>query len=74
MSIATELALLANTKESLRVAIGLSTQYHLVSMPSYLMIWNPSELFKNGEQGAWYDPSDLSTLFQDAAGTSSCNC
>lgn len=32
-------------------------------------IWTPSELFKNGEQGAWYDPSDLSTLYQDAAGT-----
>jgi len=29
----------------------------------------PSELFANGEQGVWYDPSDLSTLFQDAAGT-----
>jgi hypothetical protein len=27
------------------------------------------ELFANGEQGAWYDPSDISTLFQDAAGT-----
>jgi hypothetical protein len=27
------------------------------------------ELFANSEQGAWYDPSDLSTLFQDAAGT-----
>lgn len=26
-------------------------------------------LFANGEQGAWYDPSDLSTLYQDAAGT-----
>ncbi len=26
-------------------------------------------LFKNGEQGAWYDPSDMSTLFQDSAGT-----
>ncbi|MCF7725789.1 hypothetical protein [Sulfitobacter sp. M22] len=29
----------------------------------------PASLFANGEQGAWYDPSDLSTLFQDAAGT-----
>ena len=29
----------------------------------------PDELFANGEQGAWYDPSDLTTLFQDAAGT-----
>jgi len=28
-----------------------------------------ASLFANGEQGGWYDPSDLSTLFQDAAGT-----
>lgn len=28
-----------------------------------------STLFIAGEQGAWYDPSDLSTLYQDAAGT-----
>lgn len=27
------------------------------------------QLFANGEQGVWYDPSDFSTLFQDAAGT-----
>ena len=25
-------------------------------------------MFRNGEQGAWYDPSDLTTLFQDSAG------
>ena len=25
-------------------------------------------LWRNGEQGVWYDPSDLSTMFQDAAG------
>lgn len=31
--------------------------------------FNPLSLFAAGEQGAWYDPSDLSTLFQDAAGT-----
>ena len=31
--------------------------------------FSPVELFANSEQGAWYDPSDLSTLFQDAAGT-----
>jgi hypothetical protein len=29
----------------------------------------PTYLFQNGEQGWWYDPSDFSTLFQDAAGT-----
>jgi hypothetical protein len=26
-------------------------------------------LFAAGEQGVWYDPSDLTTLFQDSAGT-----
>lgn len=31
--------------------------------------WTPASLFQNGEAGAWYDPSDLTTLFQDAAGT-----
>jgi hypothetical protein len=28
-----------------------------------------SALFAAGEQGAWYDPSDFSTLYQDSAGT-----
>ncbi len=28
-----------------------------------------ASLFANGEQGAWYDPSDMSTLYQDSAGT-----
>jgi len=32
-------------------------------------VFKPEDLFFLGEQGAWYDPSDLSTLFQDAAGT-----
>jgi len=27
------------------------------------------KLFANSEQGFWYDPNDLSTMFQDAAGT-----
>jgi len=31
--------------------------------------YDPLALFANGESGAWYDPSDLSTLFQDSAGT-----
>ena len=30
---------------------------------------NPLSWFAAGEQGAWYDPSDLTTLFQDSAGT-----
>lgn len=31
--------------------------------------FNVLSLFGAGEQGAWYDPSDLTTLFQDSAGT-----
>ena len=31
--------------------------------------FDPLSLFEEGQQGAWYDPSDLSTLFQDSAGT-----
>lgn len=31
--------------------------------------FTPASLFAAGEKGAWYDPSDLSSLFQDAAGT-----
>lgn len=27
------------------------------------------DIFRNGEQGFFYDPNDLSTMFQDAAGT-----
>jgi len=30
--------------------------------------YDPLALFANGEPGAWYDPSDLSTLFQDVDG------
>jgi hypothetical protein len=29
----------------------------------------PVDLFANSEQGAWYNPGDLSSLFQDSAGT-----
>jgi hypothetical protein len=29
----------------------------------------PSDLFLGGVPGAWYDPTDLSTMFQDSAGT-----
>ena len=29
----------------------------------------PASLFTNAEPGVWYDPSDITTLFQDTAGT-----
>lgn len=32
-------------------------------------LFSPLNLFANGEQGVWYDPSDFSTMFQDSAGT-----
>lgn len=31
--------------------------------------FNPRELFSESEQGIWLDPYDMSTMFQDAAGT-----
>lgn len=31
--------------------------------------FSPLSLFAGGAPGAWYDPSDLTTLFQDSAGT-----
>jgi hypothetical protein len=31
--------------------------------------FSPAVLFANNEPGVWYDPSDLTTLFQDTAGT-----
>lgn len=31
--------------------------------------FSPADLFASGEKGYWYDPSDFSTMFQDAAGT-----
>jgi hypothetical protein len=32
-------------------------------------VFNPLSLFANGEQGVWFDPSDLTTTFTDTAGT-----
>ena len=32
-------------------------------------VFHPMDLFKNGEKGVWFDFSDLSTMFQDVAGT-----
>jgi hypothetical protein len=34
-----------------------------------LTIFDPLSLFASGEKGVWFDPTDISTLFQDAAGT-----
>jgi len=47
------------------VGLGLGGAAGLASAQSS----TPINLFLNGEQGAWYDPSDFSSLYQDAAGT-----
>ena len=41
----------------------------LGAIASAIAQWLPSGLFTTGVNGAWYDPSDFSTLLQDAAGT-----
>jgi len=33
------------------------------------VLTTPADLFKPGDKGAWYDGSDLTTMFQDSAGT-----
>jgi hypothetical protein len=38
-------------------------------LPAENGLFNPALLFANGEQGFWFDPSDLSTVYQDSAGT-----
>lgn len=39
------------------------------SNPDFLYGKYAASLFAAGERGVWYDPSDMSTMFQDAAGT-----
>lgn len=42
--------------------------FSVTSAPIRSRSWSPAELFAGGAQGAWYDPSDRATLFQDEAG------
>jgi hypothetical protein len=46
------------------------SNYRLRGTGEYsLDVYDPTNLFSSGEKGAWFDASDRSTLFQDAAGT-----
>ena len=36
---------------------------------TYMSQWTPQQLFSSGEQGVWFDPSDMSTMSQDSSGT-----
>jgi len=44
-------------------------QLGFVAQASSGGVWTPADLFAASEEGAWYDLSDFSTLFQDRAGT-----
>jgi len=54
-------------------ARGITIKYRDMGDGTYAEVLHdylaPTYLFAAGEQGAWYDPSDFSTLFQNAAGT-----
>ena len=54
--------------ESQRMLLG-TTPVRKIYQGTNLLGTRIAELFANGKQGVWYDPSDLSTLFQDSAGT-----
>ena len=47
---------------------GFSNGFEVYDGPP-IHTFSPADLFLNGEQGAWYDPSDLTTMFQDIYGT-----
>jgi hypothetical protein len=48
--------------------MDISLKLNSISL-AVIQTFSPARLFAAGEQGAWYDPSDLNTLFQDQAGT-----
>ena len=49
--------------------LGLGFGLGLGARPRAAVWTGPASLFAAGEKGAWYDVSDLSSMFQDAAGT-----
>lgn len=52
----------------MQIGLGIGTTFRRKWVPP-LTEQIRSLLFGSGQQGAWYDPSDMSTLFQDEAGT-----
>lgn len=58
-------AIILNVDDSGSAALTISDSIDVA--PS--AVWTPATLYAAGEQGVWYDPSDMSTMFQDAAGT-----
>ena len=50
------------------IALTMSLRGQLLSSTK-VAPFSPTSLFAANEAGVWYDPSDLTTLFQDTAGT-----
>jgi hypothetical protein len=55
---------LAGAQAAYAARLGLAAFGSVTKIDGY-----PAALFVNGEAGAWFDPFDRSTLFQDSAGT-----
>lgn len=69
MTIADKLTLLEQTKEAQRVKLGLPKNLPFSQYIKFIRDpFTIAELYKNGEQGIWLDPSDLSTMFLDVNG------
>jgi hypothetical protein len=52
-----------------RLEVGLRLPWRGSGIVGGAPPFTPASLFSSGEVGAWYDASDLSTMFQDEAGT-----
>jgi surface protein len=53
----------------MRIGLALTASAAYFPLISRVPAFTPASLFASGEQGVWFDPSDLTTLFQDSAGT-----
>lgn len=58
-----------DAREALRAALGLGTDVPFADYVNHIPSqWTPAEIFRDGQKGFWYEPSDIATLSQDAAG------
>ena len=71
MSTATKLSLLAQTKESQRIKLGLATSVPFSAYVNHIPKWSPVILFAGTEQGVLYDSPLPPSLFQDAMASTS---
>lgn len=51
----------------MNIGLGIGMPFNRSQI--WLSLFDPSKLFTTGVNGVWYDPSDLTTLYRDSAGT-----